>query len=517
MNKYLPKLILLVKILIPVFITYLVFSYGFGENFNISNLFSASLTISPTRVGEGSLTPKTSEIEQSLPTESISPDVVPIQDSQKPEITKVNIQNPVDDILEKISILKQQIAELTPENNEISQDVQQNEPLPLPLPLPLPPISLPKINIISNSVNDISSNNSPVYPKILISEVQVAGLSDEKEEFVELYNPNTTEIDLTSWYLQKKTKTGSSYSTHAPNTLFSGKKILANGYFIIARENSSFANLSDIITNNSLTEDNSLILKNPNGEISDKLGFGQAQEYESNFTQNSENGQSIGRKWDAINNIEQDTNDNSADFELQNPTPKAQNITFVISTPPDLPPPTPTDTTAPEVTFSISPIQINEIQTAGVTVKDEFIELYNPNDIDINLESFELKKKVFPSGKESNLVSSGSFSGTILAHRFFLIVPPQNSDGTENYTGLATPDLRYSGTTFAIASNNTVLIYNKEGVLLDKVGFGTAQDFETMPIANPTTGKSIERKILGQDTDDNSADFIISDMPTPGQ
>src|SRR3989344_2395867 len=303
MNKYLPKLILLVKILIPVFITYLVFTYGFGENFNISNLFSASLTISPTRVGEGSLTPKTSEIEQSLPTESISPDVVPIQDSQKPEITKVNIQNPVDDILEKISILKQQIAELTPENNEISQDVQQNEPLPLPLPLPLPPISLPKINIISNSVNDISSNNSPVYPKILISEVQVAGLSDEKEEFVELYNPNTTEIDLTSWYLQKKTKTGSSYSTHAPNTLFSGKKILANGYFIIARENSSFANLSDIITNNSLTEDNSLILKNPNGEISDKLGFGQAQEYESNFTQNSENGQSIGRKWDAINNI----------------------------------------------------------------------------------------------------------------------------------------------------------------------------------------------------------------------
>ncbi|OGZ70036.1 MAG: hypothetical protein A2904_01300 [Candidatus Staskawiczbacteria bacterium RIFCSPLOWO2_01_FULL_33_9] len=143
--------------------------------------------------------------------------------------------------------------------------------------------------------------------------------------------------------------------------------------------------------------------------------------------------------------------------------------------------------------------------------------MYNPNDIDINLESFELKKKVFPSGKESNLVSSGSFSGTILAHRFFLIVPPQNSDGTENYTGLATPDLRYSGTTFAIASNNTVLIYNKEGVLLDKVGFGTAQDFETMPIANPTTGKSIERKILGQDTDDNSADFIISDMPTPGQ
>lgn len=462
------------------------------------------------------------------------------------------------------------------------------------------------------------SGSRPVYSKILISEVQIAGLTEEKEEFVELYNPNNADVDLTDWYLHRKTETGSNYSTFVSNNLFSGKKIEAMGYFLIAREESSFAGSADITTDSSLGNNgsaSSLALKNPNGEISDKLGFGSAQDFESAPAAGPEKGQSIGRKQDAINNIEQDTDNNLTDFEAQNPTPKALNITYIA---PEEPPVILTDTTAPEIVFTLDALQtnltftinfeitdilgtvtpsgissyifqwqedngppagewqqdseaqidgaplvftgtrefvegldektyyfqikakdtadnesvwlpetpvstkisipkkvlINEIQIAGLTVKDEFIEFYNPNDFDINLSGFALKKKT-ASGSESNLVSSDKFLGIISALDYFLITPQDDEDGTLNYTGQGIPDLHYSGKSYSVAENNTILLYNNYGDLLDKVGFGSTLDFETAPALNPDENKSIARKELGLDTDDNSQDFEICETPTP--
>lgn len=173
-----------------------------------------------------------------------------------------------------------------------------------------------------------------VYPKILISEVQVAGESDDKQEFVELYNPNNSDIDLTNWFLQRKTATGSSWATYAPKTLFSGKSILANGYFLIARMGYCTES-ADTFTDNPITDNNSFVFKNPNGEISDKLGFGLALDFESLATVSPGNGQSIGRKI-LPDGTEQDTDDNSVDFEIDTPTPKAQNIAYVESPVPEL-------------------------------------------------------------------------------------------------------------------------------------------------------------------------------------
>ena len=106
-----------------------------------------------------------------------------------------------------------------------------------------------------------------------------------------------------------------------------GKIIKAKDYFLIARQESSFVTLGNILIDNSLGNNGSsstLALKNPNGEISDKLGFGQAQDYELSPAVSSEKGKSLGRKW--ANNTEQDTGNNFADFEIQTPSPKAGNI-----------------------------------------------------------------------------------------------------------------------------------------------------------------------------------------------
>lgn len=157
-------------------------------------------------------------------------------------------------------------------------------------------------------------------------------------------------------------------------------------------------------------------------------------------------------------------------------------------------------------------ILVSEIKVESLSSsKDEFIELFNPNDFEISLNNWALKKKT-SGGTESNLVSKASFSGTIPSEGYFLIVP-QTSSSTEGYTGTTIPDINYSGSTYSISSDNTVLLYDPDGDLVDKVGFGSVSDYETATTTNPTPDYSISRKD-DNDTDNNSDDFIIS-IPSP--
>ncbi len=186
------------------------------------------------------------------------------------------------------------------------------------------------------------------YPKILLSEVQIGGTSSQIEEFVELYNPTSSDIDLTDWYLQKKTKSATSFSTFVSSNSFSGKTIKALSYFLIGRKGSSFEATADIATESSLAEDNTLALKNPNQEIVDKVGWGASQDFEKQAAQNPPAGKSIGRIYKS--GLYTDTDDNSKDFEIQTPSPKLQNISpaVVVNTPVY----TSKDTTIPVVSFN---------------------------------------------------------------------------------------------------------------------------------------------------------------------
>jgi len=603
--------------------------YNFGKNLNLSKLFGASLISGVEQFPSDEL------ISSDIP-QGTSQDIHQPQDIKIGQIIETNNQNPIqsnlddkqdkiDDILEKIDILRQQIAKLSGEgnaNDNSNQSDDKNEETNQTDTQEQKENNFPIIltgNGDGGSGGGGGGGSSTVYPKVLISEVQISGLTDEKEEFVELYNPNIAEIDLTNWYLQKKTKTGSSYSTFVSNTLFSGKKIGANSYFVIARENSSFVGLADIITNNSLTEDNSLILKNPNGEISDKLGFGQAQEYEISPALNPEKGQSIGRKWDETNNIEQDTDNNSTDFEAQTPTPKTKNITFVL--PPDNPPQPPKDEIAPEVSFSLNAIQtsltftinfditdpittvspsgiesyifrwqkqgdswqedgsvnvnnnpatvsvereftgqdettysfqvktkdkagnesdwqpetpaetrisvfkkvlINEIQIDSVVgaggTDDDWVELYNPNDAPVPLNGWSIQKHSpdDPCSIDKSFYKKNfSADAVILPKGFFLIADTNANDTLKTLADMTIGWSLTQDNTIYLSQSQDKITDGADDNIIDKVGFGSACFPETSPAQNPPEAKSIERVKLGQDTDNNSTDFKISDESTP--
>jgi predicted extracellular nuclease len=138
-------------------------------------------------------------------------------------------------------------------------------------------------------------------------------------------------------------------------------------------------------------------------------------------------------------------------------------------------------------------VVIGEFKTSGGTGKstDEFVELYNPTDIDVSLNDWQLIKKT-ASGNDYVLVDN--FGEKIIsAHSFFLITHPAG------YLGEVAPDFYYS-TTNSISDNNSIVLYDPSLAVADAVGYGTATVFETEAAANPPAGKSLERQARSDST-----------------
>ena len=241
---------------------------------------------------------------------------------------------------------------------------------------------------------------SETYPKILISEVYLGSENNPKDEFVELYNPNEQEIDLSGWYLQRKTKNAKKFSSYASSKLFSNKKIPGKGYFLIAREDSSFEKIADVIVNKPLTFNNTLVLKNPARKIVDEVCWKEVP-----------SAKSYGRKWE--NGTYKDTNNCFYDFEIQKPTPKAKNLkskevsfsggsggSQVILAVGGGEKEEKSEEKTPQITFCQIPSSLNpthqvifsEIAWAGVldNASDEWIELSNFSQKEINLKNWQI-------------------------------------------------------------------------------------------------------------------------------
>ncbi|KKP32409.1 MAG: hypothetical protein A2360_02865 [Candidatus Staskawiczbacteria bacterium RIFOXYB1_FULL_32_11] len=410
-------------------------------------------------------------------------------------------QDKLDDLVDQIDVLQRKINDLIAEKNKL-QNInykQENEDKKIEEDIVQEIEVSQEENVevaLENPQPQLSSGAKTIYPKILISEVQIAGTDNDKQEFVELYNPNEIDVSLTNWYLQRKTKNANSYSTYASNNLFAGKKILAKSYFVIARDGNFNLSAVDIWIDSPLTEDNSLVLKDPNRDISDKLGFGQAVDYESNLAESPPSGLSIGRKWE--DNSERDTDNNFVDFEMQNLTPRQQNLKYIV--PPDNPIISPPATDLPEK------ILISEVLLGG----DEFIELFNPNNTDVSLTNWYLQRKTKTAENYSSYVTKNDFEGkTILANNYFLIVRQSSQ-----YKNLA--DIIFDE---PLTEDNSLVLKNFNGDISDKLGFGLATDFEILSAITPENDKSLVRKWLEvdnseQDTDNNFNDFETQ-IPTP--
>jgi PKD repeat protein len=155
-------------------------------------------------------------------------------------------------------------------------------------------------------------------PKILITEVQIDG-QESFFDFIELYNPNITSVDISDFQLKKRNSNGVEYSI---KVFPKGSIILAKDYFLWM--NSDYASFSQILTNvlsnQILAKNNSIALFDKEKKIIDSLAWGSSSSPFSEgivFVENPVENQSLGRKWNRKNQDYQDTDNNYQDFEIQ--------------------------------------------------------------------------------------------------------------------------------------------------------------------------------------------------------
>lgn len=175
-----------------------------------------------------------------------------------------------------------------------------------------------------------------------------------------------------------------------------------------------------------------------------------------------------------------------------------------------------------------SHLVISEVQVAGVAPTDDFVEIYNPTASEVDLADYRVIKVTADGTQDTNIVAFEE-GDSIPAHGYFLWCN----------TGISVALACDKFTTGTVANNNSVGLRNgaiNTGVLVDSVTFGTVTNplGEGSSLTAPTASTSVERKANsastalsmaiggidelmgnGEDTDNNSLDFVIRSLPQP--
>lgn len=251
----------------------------------------------------------------------------------------------------------------------------------------------------------LGNNFSNASQALLISEIG----TDEKDDWIMLYNPTDSDVDLvdSKYRIERATASGGNpsvlliYGTGSYNASYPGGNIVpAKGYYLHVRNDASenIRSNADALSDFSLTDSNVIYLASgsvgdPKGEhnndddIVDYVGYGNALQYEgSGPAPGPTSKQGIARI-----NDNQDTDDNSVDFHfIDNP---------FISIEPDPP--------ISDTKYS-DDIYLNEIfpNPAGDEKQGEYIEIFNSSNESVSLANWILRDSsktgqyIFPLGVE---------------------------------------------------------------------------------------------------------------------
>jgi len=264
---------------------------------------------------------------------------------------------------------------------------------------------------------------------ILISEFQTGGTSDATEEFVEVYNPNDTEVDVTGWQLQYRAASAAanaSWPASSTKATFACTSGEADCRVVIPARNrivltNTIANIAGALpmSGGFSGTGGQLRLVQPGSPLTvhDLVGYGTAVTAEISPAAAPQNGKSSKRM---INNesLPVDTGNNAHDFlaGCGEPSPGQEDAGFIPRTsgceqpPIVMPPTTSPEPTSPEDppatqpddqpnqdagTPVYLPLVITEVFADPVSPQqdstDEFIEIYNPNDSAITLQNYRLQ------------------------------------------------------------------------------------------------------------------------------
>jgi hypothetical protein len=166
-----------------------------------------------------------------------------------------------------------------------------------------------------------------------------------------------------------------------------------------------------------------------------------------------------------------------------------------------------------EAATSEAVLRVNELST-GTTASatDEFVELVNSGTGAASIAGFKLVYR--SSAGTSDVVLATIPEGTSLAAGAFYLF------GGSSYAGGKKADQAFSAG--LAGTGGGVGLRDSGGALVDSIGYGTATNAlveahaAPAPPATASPGSSDIRLPDGHDTNDNSADFVVTAAPTPG-
>jgi len=149
---------------------------------------------------------------------------------------------------------------------------------------------------------------------------------------------------------------------------------------------------------------------------------------------------------------------------------------------------------------------INEVyyDTIGVDSEEEWIELYNPTDLPVNLSGYFL-------GSNNDDDFQIETEAIIPPNSFYIIATDR-----DGFYGLFELEPNLSGLSLSFAnSGDYVTLFDSDNNLVDAVVWEGGAYEEIIPHPGVATGQSIERNGLGIDSDNCEEDFRVLDQPLP--
>jgi hypothetical protein len=299
-------------------------------------------------------------------------------------------------------------------------------------------------------------------PRIVISEFRTNGTGGE---FIEIFNAGDVDVNIGGWLIRGS---NASASTGTRHTIPAGEILLAGQHYLIVLPPSTPTITPDADYSSGIVDDGGIAVVLPDGTtVVDAVGLSLGSAYKENtpLPEVSSFGAGSYERLSGGTAIGcQDLNDNYADFALipladpQNRTSVpvyCMNTATVTNTPTFTE--TPTETLTPTNTLAPTPVPamsviINEVAWGGTTYSssDEWIELYNPGSLPINLSGWRL----ISSDNSPDIL----LTGTIPAAGFYLLEvrePATNVAADQLYTGNLAND------------GETLRLYSPSGNLVD--------------------------------------------------
>src|SRR5690606_25406087 len=141
-----------------------------------------------------------------------------------------------------------------------------------------------------------------VADHLVISEIQtgLSGTGNSQKDFIEIYNPTDSDIDLDGYHLVKRTKSATTDTTIKSRT--STTIVPANNFYLWVNSNyTDLANMADVTTTQSIADDNAIALRQggeDTGTIIDAVAWGENASglgRGANFPENIPDDQSLER------------------------------------------------------------------------------------------------------------------------------------------------------------------------------------------------------------------------------